>query len=199
MGWKLDTRLRNLNFLELKAAQTMKKGLIIVTVLILATLGTVTGVILIPNPLGGKIIAEAKAMGYIHYTPEEAIELAYERCSTCHHEDKVLKYCTRCGPPFIVVAHFMKRYVKLTNAKNEHLSLKQFTDAEIVAIAQVWNALVGNWEGDWPEKDLKNLLDGDEALISLLVTPVEQRQIESALKGKSAPGTYERYSLGKSD
>ena len=174
----------------------MRKGWIITVALFVAVLVTAALVVLVPNSLGKAFIKEAKAMGYIAYTPDEAIKLAYERCSTCHSEEKMLKYCTRCGPPFIVVAHFMKKYTEITNAQNKDLNLKQFSDAEIVAIAQARNALIGNWESDWPEKDLRKLLDKDKALIDLLATPVTKRPIEAALKDKRAPGAYKRYGLG---
>lgn len=177
----------------------MRNGSIITAALLVAVLSAVALIVLVPNSLGRAIIEEAKAMGYIAYTPEEAITLAYERCTTCHTEEKMLKYCSRCGPPFIVVAHFMKKYVEINNARNKDLNLKPFSDAEIVAIAQAWNALIGNWESDWREKDLRKLLDKDHALIDLLSTPSEQRPIEAALKNKRAPGSYRRYGLGTSD
>jgi hypothetical protein len=177
----------------------MRKGWIITATLVAAVLSAAAVILFVPNPLGGAIITEAKAMGYIAYTPDEAIALAYQRCSTCHTEEKMLKYCSRCGPPFIVVAHFMKKYTEITNAQNNAVNLKQFRDAEIVAIAQAWNALIGNWESDWPEKDLRKLLGKDQALIDLLATPAGQRPIEAALKNKLAPGSYRRYGLGTSD
>lgn len=177
----------------------MKQGLVTIGVFFLTVVGVAALVVLIPNPVGGKIIVEAKAMGYVAYTPEEATELAYRRCAGCHAEDKILKYCTRCGPPFIVVTHNMRRYIDLSNAQNADLNLRQFTDAEIVAISQVWNALIGNWEGDWPTKDLRKLLGNDKALIRLLNTPVSDRYIEAALEGKSAPGAYERSGIGTSE
>jgi len=177
----------------------MKKGWIVTTTFLAAVLGTAALILIVPNSLGRAFIKEAKAMGYIAFSPEEATTLAYERCSTCHSEEKMLKYCSRCGPPFIVVAHFMKKYTEITNAQNKDLNLKQFSDAEIVAIAQAWNAMIGNWESDWPEKDLRKLLGEDQALIDLLVTPAEQRPIEAALKDKRAPGSYQRYGLGTSD
>jgi len=176
----------------------MKKILVTIGVFLMTIVGVAAMVVLIPNSLGGNIVKEAQAMGYLSYTPEEATELAYQRCSICHTEENILKYCTRCGPPFIVVSHNMKRYIEMSNAQNKDLKLKQFTDAELVAISQVWNALVGNWEGDWPTKDLRKLLDGDEALIRLLDTPVSERYIEAALEGKSAPGAYERFGIGTS-
>lgn len=176
----------------------MKKGLVTIGVFLLTVICGAALVVLIPNPMGGKIIKEAKAMGYVAYTPEEATELAYQRCSGCHTEEKILKYCTRCGPPFIVVSHNMRRYIELSNAQQPELNLKQFTNAELVAITEVWNALIGNWESDWPNKDLRKLLDNDTALIQLLDTPVTDRHIETALEGKSAPGAYQRYGIGTS-
>jgi len=174
----------------------MRKGLIVFGACLAVVFGVSGAIALVPNPLGKTVKAKAKAMGIIAYTADEASELAYNRCTNCHSEEKILKYCSRCGPPFIVVAHFMKKYVELTNANNKGIWIEPFTDAEIVAIAQAWNGLVGNWESDWPAKDLVKLLDGDKPLIRLLGTPVEQRPIEAALKTKRAPGSYQRYSLG---
>lgn len=166
----------------------MKRGLLAGGLLSLMLLSLVGLLIFTPNPLGKKIIREAKALGYLPYTPTEAVALAYKRCTNCHTEEKILKYCSRCGPPFIVVVHFMKRYIDIANKQG--VKVRQLTDAEAVAITQVWNGLVGNWEGDWQKKDIKKLLSDDEALIRLLETPVEERGIESALRGKSAPGSY---------
>lgn len=177
----------------------MKKGLATIGVFFLTIISVAAMVVLIPNPLGGKIIKESKAMGLVSYTTAEATELAYQRCSFCHTEEKMLKYCTRCGPPFIVVTHNMRRYIELMNAQNKGLNLPQFTDAEIIAITQVWNALVGNWEGDWPKKDIRKLLEDDTALLRLLETPIKHRHIEAALEGKRAPGAYERYGIGTID
>lgn len=142
----------------------------------------------IPNPLGARVLAEAKYRGYLPYTPDEAVTLAYSRCTACHNADKMLRYCSRCGPPFIVVAHSMKKYVELANQKGG--GFKPFSDAELIAITQVWNGLVGNWEPDWGMKSLDKLLQGDRALIRLAETPLEGRPIEKALKDKSAPGAH---------
>jgi hypothetical protein len=60
----------------------------------------------------------------------------------------------------------------------------------VIAITQVWNGLVGNWEPDWGNKDINKLLQGDQALIRLAETPVDQRPIEMALKNKRAPGSH---------
>jgi hypothetical protein len=151
-------------------------------------------VLLVPNPLGAKIIGHAKAQGYIAYTQEEAVALAYDRCGGCHETDKIVKYCPRCGPPFIIVANFMKKYVDVSNSQG--MNITQFRDAELVAIVQVWNALVGNWEADWRVEDMRKLLNRNKKLIALLETPPEKRPIEAALQDKVAPGSYKNYDTG---
>lgn len=166
----------------------MKKGIFITCLLFFIGLSMVGLLILVPNPLGKTIIQTAKAKGYLSYTPAEAVTLAYNRCTTCHDEQKIVKYCARCGPPFIVVIHFMRKNVEIATSQGKNV--EPFSDAELVTITQVWNALVGNWESDWPRKDIKKLLRGDRALIHLFETPVEERPIEMALKNKSAPGSY---------
>lgn len=166
----------------------MKKRYLWMAGLPVALVVAAAGVIVLPNPVGAKLLAEAKYQGYLAYTPDEAVTIAYTRCATCHSADKMLKYCARCGPPFIVVAHMMKKYVELTNRKEQRF--RPFSDAEMVAIAQAWNGLIGNWESGWGEKNLRKLLQGDAALIRLLDTPLEQRPVEVALKNKSAPGAY---------
>lgn len=173
----------------------MKKKLLLTGLFFIFFIGAAGAVVLTPNPLGEKAVMRAKAMGFLAYTADEAVELAFERCSGCHVDEKILKYCSRCGPPFIVVTHFMRRYIEIANTQGEDID--QFTDAEIVAITQVWNGLIGNWESDWPEKDIKKLLEQDRALIKLLETPVEKRLIELAMKNKSVGGTYQRHGLGK--
>jgi len=156
----------------------------------------VAGVLLVPNPLGRSVLAEAKSMGYLAYSPEEATELAYSRCTACHGAEKILQYCSRCGPPFVVVSHSMRKYIELSNLDSE--KIKKFSDAELIAITQVWNALIGNWESDWRQKDIKRLLQNDYALIRFVETPLEDRPIETALMNKTAPGSYkEIQSFGK--
>lgn len=151
----------------------------------------VLGLALITGGLWDKTGGMLKAAGYIPYTPEEAQELAYTRCIQCHPIDKVTKYCMRCGPPFVVVIHNMKKLTSLERQKPGREFLKGMTDAEAMAITQVWNALVGNWEDTWREKDLIKLLEGDKAQIRLLKTPKKERMIEVAFQGKRAPGAYE--------
>ena len=144
--------------------------------------------VLVPNPLGNRVLAAAKTRGYLAYTPEEATALAYERCTKCHGDERMLQYCSRCGPPFVVVAQAMKKYVELSNLNGE--TVEPFSDAELAAIVQVWNALVGNWEGEWRQQDIKRMLGSDLALIRLLETPRDERPIEVALRDKTAPGSY---------
>jgi hypothetical protein len=164
----------------------MKKYLI--AGMLFIVLLAMVAVVAIPNPLGGQILAEAKYRGYIDYTSDEAVTLAYTRCSSCHEIEKTLKFCATCGPPFIITVHSMKKYIEVMNKNGA--DYKQLSDSELVAIAQVWNALVGNWEHDFRQKDLIKMLQGDVALIKLVKTPKEERPIEVALKGKKAPGTY---------
>lgn len=161
----------------------------------LIVLVSAVGMILIPNPLGTKVLAMVKAQGYLEYTPEEATRLAYNRCGGCHEVEKITKYCARCGPPFIIVANFMKKFIDVANAQSA-TQIDQFTNAELVAIIQVWNGLIGNWEADWRTEDLKKLLSTNPGLIPLLETPPQQRPIENALKGKAAPGSYKNYESG---
>jgi len=160
----------------------------LVAVLLLSAIAAAIGIVAIPNPAGKLLLEEAKYRGYLAYTTDEAVTLAYTRCTTCHPAEKMLKYCSRCGPPFIVVSHSMKKYTELMNQKGGNF--KPFSDAEVIAITQVWNGLVGNWEPDWGSKDIHKLLQGDQALIRLAETPIEQRPIEMALKNKQAPGSH---------
>ena len=165
----------------------MKKYLWVAGIFLIA-IAVIIGALVVPNPLGAKVVAEVKYRGYLPYTTDEAVTLAYSRCSTCHPVEKITKYCSQCGPPFIVVSHSMKKYVELMN--NKGVSTRPFSDAEIVAITQVWNGLVGNWEHGWGSKNVIKLLQGDTALIRLLETPLEERPIEMALKSKRAPGAH---------
>lgn len=138
----------------------------------------------------GRIKAILKEKGYIEYTPDEAVSLAYAKCGRCHNIDKVTKYCFRCGPPFIVVVHNMKKLISLEREKPGMEGLPTISDAESIAITQVWNSLIGNWEEGWRKDDIRRLIKGDEALIKLLDTPPSDRKLERALAGKSIPGVH---------
>lgn len=166
----------------------MKKILSISGLLLFIIVCITVILLFIPNDFSEEFFRQAKARGYLSYTPAEATTLAYERCTTCHGADKIVKYCSRCGPPFVVTIHFMRKYVEIANTQGK--DIPPFSDAEIVAIAQVWNGLVGNWEGDWPRKDIRKLLGNDRALIRLFETPVNERPIEVVLQEKVAPGSY---------
>ncbi len=170
--------------------RVVKMAFVVVPVLLAVALL----VVFVPNPLGAEILGRIKAEGYIEYTPDEAMALAYDRCGGCHEVDKIVKYCPRCGPPFIIVSNFMKKYVEVSNSQGA--GIRQFTDPELAAIIQVWNALVGNWEGEWRPEDLRKMLYNSDALIALLETPPEKRPIESALKHKAAPSSYKNYDKG---
>ena len=158
----------------------MKKGVIII--LLVAAIFFVAAVI------GGKgAVRLLKAEGYLKYTVAEAVELAHKKCVQCHSIDKTAKYCMRCGPPFVVVVHNMRTLI--AKDKDKYRDIEDIRDGEAVAIAQVWNALVGNWEDTWRKEDLKKLLENDALLIKLVDTSVKDREIEVALKGKTAGGS----------
>jgi hypothetical protein len=153
----------------------------IIVILIIAGLFSAAVVI-----LGKDAVRLLKAEGYIKYSADEAVELAHKKCVQCHSIDKTAKYCMRCGPPFVVVVHNMRTLI--SKDRDKYAGLGEIKDGEAVAIAQVWNALVGNWEDSWRKEDLKKLLENDAALIRLMNTPVKERPIEAALKGKTAAG-----------
>lgn len=146
-------------------------------------------VLIVAGVFWGTAVGRLKAQGYIAYTPAEAEALAYTKCGQCHNTEKIAKYCMRCGPPLIVVVHNMRSLINLERERGRH-GLESYTDAQAVAIAQVWNAQVGNWEYTWRKQDIAKLLEGDNALLKLLDMPVNERPIEVALAGKTAPGAY---------
>jgi len=164
----------------------MKKRLLLLAPLIVFLLGFT--VFFTQTAWRMQVLGAIKAKGYLPYTSDEAVSLAYTRCTSCHTQEKIVKYCARCGPPFIIVVNVMKKHIAL--AQKQKRDIPQLSDAEAVTIVQVWNATIGNWDGDWRKEDLARMLKGDHALLALLETPIEQREIEMALKGKLAPGAY---------
>ena len=48
----------------------------------------VAGVLLTENQLGSYLLSEAKANGYLEYSPEEAHTLAKNICTQCHSEER---------------------------------------------------------------------------------------------------------------
>lgn len=154
---------------------------------IIIVIGAVVGLFLAATIIFGKdAVKLLKADGYLKYSAQEATELAHKKCVQCHSIDKTAKYCMRCGPPFIVVVHNMRTLI--AKDKDKYKGIEEIRDGEAAAITQVWNALVGNWEDSWRKQDMEKLLDNDAALIKLMNTPVKDREIEVALKGKSAAG-----------
>ena len=143
------------------------------------------GIIIIPNSARDYIISEAKAEGYVAYTPAEAYALANRICTQCHSTERIKKYCMRCGPPFIVLVPHMQTFIQNYRVSKPGLKIENITENQAVVIVQVWNALVGNWEGDFREGDILKLLGDYEILKALYKVPVEKRDIEMALMGRN--------------
>ena len=139
-----------------------------------------------------RIAASLKSSGYLEYTPDEAVALAYGKCGGCHNTAKITNYCFRCGPPFIVVVHNMKTLIALEKGKPGREHLKQLSDTEAVTIVQVWNALIGNWEEGWRKEDLVKMLQNDKPLIDLLNLSPAERPVEKALYGRKVTGADPR-------
>lgn len=174
----------------LRRRLSVNKRLLMAIPVMLLIIFALSSLVLAKTSYGEGVMGKFKSLGYIAYTPDEAIELAYTKCAQCHNvEEKIAKYCFSCGPPFIVQIHFMRIILK----QEMWADVPRLTDAEAVAITQVWNALVGNWEKYWRKQDLIKLLQDDRALIDLLNTPLEERKLEIALEGKKAAGAYRRY------
>jgi len=160
----------------MKAKYLIASLVLLVTVLLLAWLNKDT------------VLSEIKARGYLEYSPDEAVTLAYSKCNGCHNSAKITNYCFRCGPPFIVVVRNMRTLLALEKGKPGREGLPDISDAEAITIVQVWNALIGNWEEGWRKEDLVKMLEGDAALIDLVNVPPSERKIEAALFGKKVPG-----------
>lgn len=158
----------------------MNKKIAIIIILIAAIIAVIA-------VTGKNAVGLLKAGGYIQYNVAEAVELAHRKCAQCHSIDKTAKYCMRCGPPFIVVVHNMRTLI--SKDRDKYRDIENIRNGEAAAITQVWNALVGNWEDTWRKEDLTKLLENDTPLLKLMNTPVKEREIEVALKGKSAAGS----------
>ncbi|MDH4101040.1 MAG: hypothetical protein OEV28_10780 [Nitrospirota bacterium] len=167
----------------------MAKKALVATVVFVSLAGILAAALAL-TPYGNGVKQRLRSAGYIAHTPESAKTLAMERCIQCHDLDKTLRYCSRCGPPLIVVVHNMKSYEAIWRQQYPNTPITPITDADAVAITQVWNALVGNWENTWAPADMEKMLAGDKALLGLLRTPKEKRPIETALRGTEAAGTY---------
>lgn len=136
------------------------------------------------NPARSYILSEAKAMGYIEYTPMEARNLANKICTQCHTDERIKIYCPRCGPPFVAVVPHMQTFIDNYKTAKPDLKFTNITEYQAVAIVQVWNALVGNWERDFREQDILKLIGQYDKLKALYKTPVEKRKIEYALMNR---------------
>ena len=162
-------------------------------------LALAAALILTPNSFGDRIQEEARARGYLEYSPDQAKKLAETRCVQCHQMERIAKYCHRCGPPFIVVITHMDRLMKQHQEKNPGKKILGLTKVQQLVVVQVWNALVGNWEKDFRKEDMITMIgQGNDHLLKLLDTPVEQRKIEHALAkgGHRMPGTYKEEGMG---
>lgn len=148
---------------------------------IAAVAGVAVALVEIPNPVSDYIIREAKANGYIEYTPVEAYKMARRICTQCHTDERIKLYCPRCGPPFVAVVPHMQTFIDNYKRTKPNLKLENVTQHQAAAIVQVWNALVGNWEGDFREQDILKLIGHYDVLKELYKTPVEKRPIEYAL------------------
>ncbi|MDH5478493.1 MAG: hypothetical protein OEY50_09180 [Nitrospinota bacterium] len=159
-----------------------KKSIVIVSLVLLALL--IAGVVFIPNPVGARIMSEAKANGYIQYHPLEAYDMARMICTQCHSDERIKMYCPRCGPPFVAVVPHMQTFIENYRKTKPDVQFVNITEPQAVAIVQVWNALVGNWEKDFREQDILKLIGHYDQLKALYLTPVDQRPIEAFLSGR---------------
>ncbi|MDH4182842.1 MAG: hypothetical protein OEV92_01355 [Nitrospinota bacterium] len=142
------------------------------------------GVAFIPNPLGRMVVNEAKANGYMQYSPMEAYDMARMICTQCHTDERIKMYCPRCGPPFVAVVPHMQTFIENYRKTKPDMHFINITEPQAVAIVQVWNALVGNWEKDFREQDILKLIGHYDRLKALYQTPVDQRPIEAFLSNR---------------
>lgn len=165
--------------------QRSRKKSILIVLVGLAVIGfSFIALLTFNNPAGNYILSEAKALGYIDYTPTEAYDLAKKICTQCHSVERIKLYCPRCGPPFVTVVPHMQTFIDNYKTTKPELEFINITEDQAVAIVQVWNALVGNWEADFREQDMLKLIGHYEKLKALYKTPVEQRKIEYALMNR---------------
>lgn len=134
-----------------------------------------------PNPARDSVLNALKANGYMNYTPTEAYKLARRICTQCHTDERIKLYCPRCGPPFVAVVPHMQHFIQNYKTTKPDIQIENITEVQAVAIVQVWNALVGNWEGDFRSRDIERLVGRYPHLMALYKTPVDKRPIETAL------------------
>jgi len=173
-----------------------------VKIFIFSLLGVLTlcaVTVIMPNPLGAKIKEQARARGYLEYSPLQAKRLAEVRCSQCHGLERIAKYCRRCGPPFAVVITNMKRWMKQSKKRHPEKHIQALTKPQQVVVVQAWNAMIGNWEKDFRRKDLVRMIGKqNKHIIALVDTPVAKRRIEQGLlhDGVKLKGSYEDKTKG---
>ncbi len=177
-------------------AMKKTKGFLIVA---LGFISLLVLLIVTPNSLGNRVKEEARARGYLEYTPMQAKKLAESRCSQCHDLIRIAKYCPRCGPPFIVVITHMRRLMKQFHDLHPEKKIIGLTKPQQIAVIQAWNAMVGNWEADFRREDLVTMIGKRYYhLLPLLDTPVKERKIEYGLMhaGVHLKGTYVEEGMG---
>ena len=163
----------------------LKKKPVLSTFVILLVICTlIIALFKVPNPIGDYITAEAKANGIIEYDALEAHALAISTCTQCHTTERIKLYCPRCGPPFVAVIPHMQIFIQNYQKTNPDLKYVNITQYQAVAIVQVWNALVGNWESDFREQDIIKMIGNYKMLVDLYKTPVSERRIEMALNDR---------------
>jgi len=161
----------------------MKKSTIAISFMAVIIVA-VAGLVFIPNQYSKSVVAEAKASGYLKYEPMEAYHMARAICTQCHSDERIKMYCPRCGPPFVAVVPHMQTFIDNYKQTKPDVRFTQITQHQAVAIVQVWNALVGNWEQDFREQDIIKLIGHYDLLVALYKTPVDQRPIEAFLSGR---------------
>lgn len=165
----------------MRLGKKFKLAFLSISIIIVVSL---ISVFAIDNPVGNYIFSEAKANGFIDYTPDEARALAMAICTQCHTTERIKLYCPRCGPPFIAVVPHMQTFIDNYKMTKPELEFNNITEHQAVVIVQVWNALVGNWEGDFREQDMLKLIGHYDKLQALYKTPVDKRRIEYALMNR---------------
>ncbi len=75
----------------------------------------------------------------------------------------------------------METFIQNYRTVRPELVFIGITEPQAVAITQVWNALVGNWEADFREQDMKSMIGEYPLLYALYKTPIAERPIESHL------------------
>ena len=78
----------------------------------------------------------------------------------------------------------MQSFIENYRRTKPGLKVQNITEHQAVAIVQVWNAILGNWEKDFREQDIMKLIGNYDLLKALYKTPIKDRPIESALMNR---------------